>query len=764
MRKILLLASFCFCFTAFAQGAKKFVLFEHFTQTNCGPCADQNPTFKNGILDNNSGRIHHIAYHTNFPNPNNDPMHLYAEQDALDRQSYYTVQGVPTMIAEGADNGSPASISQTFVDDTTLDTSPLEVIVSESEASGVRSVTVSVNTVAEYNGGSNLALRVAIVEADVTYSSSPGNNGETYFPNAFRGFLNSSAGESFTPSAMGEGQTFEYSYTVDTENTVPENVYFIAWVQDETTKSIINSGGSQDPDWFARTNDQSFKKGTAFEFSTFTTELVNNGSAGDFEIILEAPGNNWNSTFLLNGQTYDANALYTVNLPENSVTQALINVLVGSDPDIGTYQLKMQKVGSDFAQNYSSFNLISGVSDLIINNASTGSGTSNTDIWDGTYYIGGLNAAGNTKVAATSFSTFNRGYESGVLNNIKKLYYNIGWTFPAMENRTVANLGDFLDNGGRLLISGQDVAWDTYDTASGAANGTPETRAFMTNYMGVGYVDDGGVANQSITPISSDEVFGAMGSSNIASVYTEGGDYYYPDVISVASSTASSYMNYNGDASLVCGIKNDNGTYKTVYLGIGIEMIGDEAVRNEFMQITMDWFNEGIPAVAGFVYDLNDNSNAITVSETSQNATAWLWNYGDGTTTSGQNPEPHIYENSGEYELCLTVTNDNGQTDTYCQTIVVETTVGIQDLVEEFGMAIYPNPVNTLATIEFGNVDEKSVLNVIDATGKIILIKNIEAGTPQVTLNASELVNGTYWCQLSNNGTIIAAKKLLVTH
>ncbi|MDX9750333.1 MAG: PKD domain-containing protein [Flavobacteriales bacterium] len=49
----------------------------------------------------------------------------------------------------------------------------------------------------------------------------------------------------------------------------------------------------------------------------------------------------------------------------------------------------------------------------------------------------------------------------------------------------------------------------------------------------------------------------------------------------------------------------------------------------------------------------------------------FLWDFGDGTTS----PEPfptHIYASSGPYMLCLTIADDAGCTDTYCEEISVD--------------------------------------------------------------------------------------------
>jgi PKD repeat protein len=48
--------------------------------------------------------------------------------------------------------------------------------------------------------------------------------------------------------------------------------------------------------------------------------------------------------------------------------------------------------------------------------------------------------------------------------------------------------------------------------------------------------------------------------------------------------------------------------------------------------------------------------------------TSWLWDFGDGNTSSQQNPS-HTYATGGEYQVCLTVTNSIGS-NTLCETII----------------------------------------------------------------------------------------------
>lgn len=62
--------------------------------------------------------------------------------------------------------------------------------------------------------------------------------------------------------------------------------------------------------------------------------------------------------------------------------------------------------------------------------------------------------------------------------------------------------------------------------------------------------------------------------------------------------------------------------------------------------------------------DLSNGSSGSIVS--------WLWNFGDGTGTSTEQHPSYIYNNYGPYQVSLTVTNDKGCSQTYSETVIVD--------------------------------------------------------------------------------------------
>ncbi len=70
-----------------------------------------------------------------------------------------------------------------------------------------------------------------------------------------------------------------------------------------------------------------------------------------------------------------------------------------------------------------------------------------------------------------------------------------------------------------------------------------------------------------------------------------------------------------------------------------------------------------------FSYTDNTNGNFDFVDESTNDPSSFAWDFGDGNTSSMQNPN-HVYAQSGTYEVCLFVNNVGG-TDSYCEMITV---------------------------------------------------------------------------------------------
>ncbi len=577
--------------TVFGQ-AKKYPLFEHFTQASCGPCASQNPYFQDVYYANESN-LHHVAYHTSWPGI--DPMYDFnpGESDAM--VDYYGVSGVPDMYVNGSGIGSPAGVTQDVVNNLLAETSPIRIMVTESTVGTTRNVHIEVVTVGTVPAGT-YKLKAAVVEHLIDYVTPPGTNGETEFPNVFRESITGTSGVTFTPAAVGSSVSFDYTYTLD-PIYVDEEIYALAWVQNSGTKEVLNSGTANDPDIeVVNTSVNTFVQGTIGAGTAFTGQVLNLSDAEGMNISIafsaDQPGD-WSASYTYDGTTYtgstDAFVAASDDIP------VTLNVIVGPTPAIGEYALTVTFPDNpELSPQVLSYYIISGVTDLVVNNeVSFGDGSPYGTYDFESLYTDALAAADITSYAATSHFTMKKGFSSGALADIENIYYNVAWTFPALvdDAEKIEQLMDFLDNGGNLFISGQDIGWEVNEYAAYY----PEAVDFYENYLMADYVTDAAAGATTFTAVAADTWYGAVAESDISKPY--GTTYYYPEQIEPNGVDAFEIFTYNGGTK-IGGVRAETSDYKTVYLGIGIEMIEDDAVRNAVMEATYLYFKGDLNGVA----------------------------------------------------------------------------------------------------------------------------------------------------------------------
>jgi hypothetical protein len=82
-------------------------------------------------------------------------------------------------------------------------------------------------------------------------------------------------------------------------------------------------------------------------------------------------------------------------------------------------------------------------------------------------------------------------------------------------------------------------------------------------------------------------------------------------------------------------------------------------------------------------------------------------------------------------------------------------------------VSVYPNPANTTAIINIKLVKESKVdISVVDASGRKALgniHRNLNAGSNQVKLDVSSLLNGIYMVEVNKNNTK-TIQKLIIRH
>ncbi len=583
MRKTLL--TFCFtmiaCTTLVFGQAQRYALFEHFTNTGCGPCAVQNPAFEAFYAENNTS-CHHISYHPSFPS-SSDPFYLDNTSENTDRLYYYEVGGVPTMIASGTDIGGPGSVTESTVTSIAAGGSPVAIDV---DVEGT-DVTVSVSAFGAVPEA-DWKLRVAVVEGYIEFASAPGSNGETHFLNVFREFTTGSAGEDFNAPEVGSSNEYTYSFTMGADWD-PAEIYAVAFIQRDDTQEVLNSGSSRD--WkvsFSPTTPtfQAGEPGMALDFDG-TMSFGDASTLVAVDVEVSAPSDWTASVTTPLGSLPLASFPTTIDFTAGDGSPLGMSITPNSY-GLGQYTIILSNPDfPDISKRYT-FTVNNGVTDLIVG----------TDPAFYETYTTALTEV-NSRVGVVDAALFPSYYAAGTLEDVMNIYYVVSWSngFPAFTDTQVGVLADFCDKGGNLLMTGQDIGWDTWDTASGLANGTPTTQAFYTDYLQSEYLDDGNNDSGSVGPNFGVDDYGTgdLPVGFIYPVYGSGtsGAYIYPDVIQPTTDDGEVICLYNNDDELPGAVRADNGTFKMVYIGIGLEMT-DASFATPFLQITHDWFYDGV--------------------------------------------------------------------------------------------------------------------------------------------------------------------------
>lgn len=170
-------------------------------------------------------------------------------------------------------------------------------------------------------------------------------------------------------------------------------------------------------------------------------------------------------------------------------------------------------------------------------------------------------------------------------------------------------------------------------------------------------------------------------------------------------------------------------------------------IRNVAQQVVSDslayWYRFDVPATSGFIIDsVHSSGDSVVFANQSENATSYLWDFGDGHTDTAANPI-HVFP-SGTYTVCLTAIKGCDSVKT-CQTVTVSTT-GIKERGSFHEAKIYPNPVQSNLYVK-GVPGGVQNYFISDLTGRKLQSGLIRNAQP---VSVKQLPSGIYFLMLYN--------------
>jgi len=165
-----------------------------------------------------------------------------------------------------------------------------------------------------------------------------------------------------------------------------------------------------------------------------------------------------------------------------------------------------------------------------------------------------------------------------------------------------------------------------------------------------------------------------------------------------------------------------------------------------------------LPPNAAFTIEELANASYQFTDATTNDPTEWSWDFGDGTTSTEQNPQ-HLFTSSQDYEVCLTATNDAGSSTT-CEPLSVILSSN-KDIVQGAFLKVFPNPTSDFVYLEINNqLPENTQIIFNDISGKLIKQQTISLSN---RINVSDWTAGIYFYQLSDEkGKLLDRGELVV--
>lgn len=172
-----------------------------------------------------------------------------------------------------------------------------------------------------------------------------------------------------------------------------------------------------------------------------------------------------------------------------------------------------------------------------------------------------------------------------------------------------------------------------------------------------------------------------------------------------------------------------------------------------------------------------DSVNSVFVltvdSLTSFQATSYLWDFGDGYTSTLPNPS-HIVSTDTAYNVCLKIYTTTGDSCNYCHligkdhlsniirdqgyTINIENPAVLSNIQgnQDSSILLFPNPTSGILNVHLEKNPPKSIINIYDITGRLLIKKGASSNLEQIDL--SDRKSGIYFIEIKNEEKSIRLK------
>lgn len=196
---------------------------------------------------------------------------------------------------------------------------------------------------------------------------------------------------------------------------------------------------------------------------------------------------------------------------------------------------------------------------------------------------------------------------------------------------------------------------------------------------------------------------------------------------------------------------------------VGLTNYNIDLASAEFLQTIAQQtvFNpDSIPTYFGYgdipfahFYWNNAGNNTVEFTNHSFNGVSYLWDFGDGDTSTLENPT-HTYQNSGTYHVSLTV-NSNCQSITYTNESVIASVSSQINFITNDDLIVYPNPAHDILNIKISNTNNYNI-EIQDMQGRLVYSDKINNNNTSIDI--SRFCRGIYILRIIGKNNTITEK------
>jgi hypothetical protein len=580
-KAILLLLLLGFSFNL--SGYDKKSLVERFTNASCAPCATLNAAWYNATTSSmlQAGTISQIIYNVWWPG-SGDPMYLLNVSDNTLRTNYYGVNAVPFIDVNGV---ATATAQSTFINNVNTGNaqfSPFKITMTQRALSD-NLIEIGVKILRDPTDVTTFGttkLRVALTEKTVMFPAPPGTNGESHFTCVSRKMLPDANGSILTIPAPGDSVEIVLQYVPTAsflQSVNMDSLRVVSFIQNETNKTIYQSAMFElIPNFVAQIN--SYSPDVISDNATpavFDAVIRNVGVMTDKYIVncsLDAPAG-WTGEYTTANGTSQFGSSDSVEVAAGDSAIIQVSVNPQSIDGFGKTLVEFASINNPGLSGTVSVNNVTSTGNNILvitaGDRQYESYVTNSldNIYEGTYGAVSRSALEPTEVDLSPFDVV--------------IWQGSNSTRAFYENE-VTKLQDYLDGGGNLLITGQNIGSDIFET-SGQSQFAQD---FYHNYFHANYLSN------------ASTLFIIKGIAN--DIISDGVQFIandlYPrslDKITERDTSALGFLTYfNGPDK--AGIRTKSDGYRVVYISTGLEQITEQPIRDTITVRSLRWLSENV--------------------------------------------------------------------------------------------------------------------------------------------------------------------------